>query len=157
MTDTIKITTLSQMGTTIPGPTLVPVVDMSGVPTTKKATVANIANAILSQAGNGYAYAAKANLANTAGSAGTVSNAAQPNITSVGTLTSLIVSGTTNALTFTSSVVAYANLPAATTAGQRAFVSDANLVAVGNFGNVVGNGGSNTVCVWSNGANWLIG
>lgn len=96
MTDTIKITSLSQMGTTIPGPTLVPVVDMSGVPTTKKATIANIANAILSQAGNGYAYAAKANLANTAGSAGSVSNASQPNITSVGTLTSLTVSGTTN-------------------------------------------------------------
>lgn len=96
MTDTIKITSLSQMGTTIPGPSLVPVVDMSGVPTTKKATIANIANAILSQAGNGYAYAAKANLANTAGSAGSVSNASQPNITSVGTLTSLTVSGTTN-------------------------------------------------------------
>lgn len=96
MTDTIKITTLSQMGTTVPGPTLVPVVDMSGVPTTKKATIANIANAILSEAGNGYAYAAKANLANTAGSAGTVSSASQPNITSVGTLTALTVSGTTN-------------------------------------------------------------
>ena len=64
MTDTIKITSLSQIGTTIPGSTLTPVVDMSGTPTTKKATIANIANAILNNAGNGYAYAAKANLAN---------------------------------------------------------------------------------------------
>jgi hypothetical protein len=96
MADTIKITSLSQMGTNIPGSTLTPVVDMAGTPTTKKATIANIANAILSQAGNTYAYAAKANLANTAGSAGSVSNASQPNITSVGTLTSLTVSGNTN-------------------------------------------------------------
>jgi hypothetical protein len=96
MTDTIKITSLSQMGTNIPGSTLTPVVDMAGTPTTKKATIANIANAILSQAGNTYAYAGKANIANTAGSAGSVSNASQPNITSVGTLTSLTVSGNTN-------------------------------------------------------------
>lgn len=95
MTDTIKITSLSPMGTTIPGSSLAPVVDMSGTPTTKKATIANIANAILSQAGNGYVYAAKANLANIAGQATTVTQASQPNITSVGTLTSLTVSGET--------------------------------------------------------------
>lgn len=95
MTDTIKITSLSPMGTTIPGASLAPVVDMSGEPTTKKATIANIANAILSQAGNGYVYAAKANLANVAGQSTTVTQNAQPNITSVGTLTSLTVSGET--------------------------------------------------------------
>jgi hypothetical protein len=51
----------------------------------------------------------------------------------------------------------YANLPAATNAGQRAFISNANLVAVGNFGAVVAGGGSNTVPVWSDGTNWRIG
>jgi len=96
MTDTIKITALSQIGTNIPASTLTPVVDMAGTPTTKKATIANIANAILSEAGNTYAYAAKANIANVAGLAGVVSNAAQPNITSVGTLTGITSTGVAN-------------------------------------------------------------
>jgi hypothetical protein len=42
-------------------------------------------------------------------------------------------------------------------AGFRAFVSDANLASVGNFGAIVGNSGSNTVCVWCDGTNWRIG
>lgn len=42
-------------------------------------------------------------------------------------------------------------------AGARAFVSDANLVAGGNFGNQISGGGSNTVPVWSDGTNWYIG
>jgi hypothetical protein len=42
-------------------------------------------------------------------------------------------------------------------AGFRAFVSDANLAPVGNFGEIVGNSGSNTVCVWCDGTNWRIG
>lgn len=41
--------------------------------------------------------------------------------------------------------------------GMRAFVSDANVVPVGNFGEIVSNGGSNTVCVWSDGTNWRVG
>ena len=51
--------------------------------------------------------------------------------------------------------VALANLTAV--AGARAFVNNANLVAVGNFGAQVGSGGSNVVPVWSNGTNWYIG
>ena len=50
-----------------------------------------------------------------------------------------------------------ANLPAATTAGQRAFISDANLVAAGNFGAIVSGSGGNTVPVYSDGSNWRIG
>ena len=42
-------------------------------------------------------------------------------------------------------------------AGFKAFVSDANLAPVGNFGAIVGNSGSNTVCVWCDGTNWRIG
>jgi hypothetical protein len=41
--------------------------------------------------------------------------------------------------------------------GQRAFITDANLEAVGNFGEVVGGGGANSVPVWSDGTNWRIG
>lgn len=41
--------------------------------------------------------------------------------------------------------------------GARAFASDANLVAAGNFGAQVAGGGSNTVPIWSDGTNWYIG
>jgi hypothetical protein len=51
--------------------------------------------------------------------------------------------------------IAYANLTAV--AGGRAFVNNGNLAAAGNFGAQVSGGGSNTVPVWSDGANWYIG
>lgn len=51
--------------------------------------------------------------------------------------------------------VSYATLTA--TAGARAFINDANIVASGNFGAQVGNGGSNIVPVYSDGTNWYIG
>jgi hypothetical protein len=41
--------------------------------------------------------------------------------------------------------------------GARAFINDANRAAVGNFGAQVSGGGSNSVPVWSDGANWYIG
>ena len=50
---------------------------------------------------------------------------------------------------------ALANLTAV--AGARAFISNANLVASGNFGALVGSGGANVVPVWSNGTDWYIG
>jgi len=51
--------------------------------------------------------------------------------------------------------VPLANLTAVT--GARAFVSDGNLAAAGNFGAQIGSGGANTVPVWSDGTNWYIG
>jgi len=80
MTSQIKITQLSDIGNNIANTTLVPVVNMTGVSTTQKATMGNIANSILAGAGTAYQ---NANIANIALS---VANAAQPNITSVGTL-----------------------------------------------------------------------
>jgi len=52
-----------------------------------------------------------------------------------------------------------ATLAAAATAGAgaRAFVTDSNVVAAGNFGNVVAAGGANGVPVYSDGTNWRIG
>jgi hypothetical protein len=88
MTSQIKITQLSDIGNNIANTTLVPVVNMTGVSTTQKATIGNIANSILAGAGTTYKNAALANLAYS------VANAAQPNITSVGNLTSLTVNGT---------------------------------------------------------------
>lgn len=53
-------------------------------------------------------------------------------------------------------VYTYATLPVSVS-GARAFVSDANLTATGNFGNAVSGGGSNVVPVFYNGTSWLIG
>jgi len=52
-----------------------------------------------------------------------------------------------------------ANLPtaAAGNAGTRIFVSDSSVGAVGNFGEIVANGGSNVVPVYSDGGAWRIG
>jgi hypothetical protein len=50
-----------------------------------------------------------------------------------------------------------ASLPSPTAAGLRAFVNDSNLAAAGNFGEIVGNGASNVVPVYSDGSNWRIG
>jgi len=50
---------------------------------------------------------------------------------------------------------ALANLTAVS--GARAFINNANLVATGNFGTLVGSGGANVVPVWSDGSNWYIG
>jgi len=89
MTITVKITELSDIGANLASSTVVPVVNMAGIPITQKTNIGNIANIILEGAGVDYPEATVALLAQT------VSNAAQPNITSVGTLTSLSVTGNT--------------------------------------------------------------
>lgn len=67
--------------------------------------------------------------------------------------------GTTGDFTSPGSVITapvlLANLTAV--AGARAFVSDGNLAAAGNFGAQIGSGGANTVPVWSDGTNWYVG
>jgi len=87
----IKITALNNIGNSIAYTTLVPVVNMTGTPTTEKANLQIVGNLFLSGAGGSY-FAAAAQAIN----AQTVSNAAQPAITSVGTLTGLTVSGVSN-------------------------------------------------------------
>jgi len=58
-----------------------------------------------------------------------------------------------------STAALYSALPSATTAGagSRAFITDGNLVAAGNFGAVVIGGGANNVPVYSDSTNWRIG
>jgi hypothetical protein len=55
--------------------------------------------------------------------------------------------------------ITYADLPQSPDiiAGQRALINDANLEAIGNFGQIVGGGGANTVPVWTDGTDWRIG
>ena len=89
MATNIKITALSDItSANMTYNDLVAVVDMDGTPETKKANVQIVGNLILSGAGGSY-FAKAAQATN----AETVSNAAQPAITSVGNLTTLTVTG----------------------------------------------------------------
>jgi len=94
MTTTIKITELVDIGANLASSTVLPVVNMSGTPTTQKTVMANIANLVLAGAGGNYVAAAKATTANT------VTTNAQPNITSIGNLTGLTVSNATGVVNF---------------------------------------------------------
>jgi len=88
ITTAIKITSLADIGNQISPTTVIPVVNLVGMPTTQKANIQITGNLIL--AGAGTANFVPAGLANLAYS---VTNAAQPNITSVGTLVNLSVTG----------------------------------------------------------------
>jgi hypothetical protein len=149
MPTSIKITELTNIGASIAYTTLVPVVNMAGTPITEKANLQILGNLILSGAG-GANYVA----ANQATTAGTVTTAAQPNITSTGTLTTLIVTGAVK-----TSSTTFSGLGSASTAGAgaRSFITDANLVVTGNFGATIAGSGGNSVPVYSDGTNWKIG
>jgi len=175
----IKITALTNIGSNIAYTTLLPVVNMSGAPETQKANLQIIGNHILNNAGGSYfASCAKAIVAET------VANAAQPNITSVGTLTSLTVTGnaslasnnfvvTANSVQLSSNVTVtgtniitatavkttpttFGLLPSASTvgAGTRAFINDSSITT---FNQLAAGGGSNLMPVFSDGTNWYIG
>ena len=91
--DSIKITELPNIGNNLAANSLFPIVNMAGVPTTQKANIQITGNLILSGAGGAnFVPAALSELAYS------VVNAAQPNITSVGTLTGLSIE---NVNTFT--------------------------------------------------------
>jgi hypothetical protein len=89
---TIKITQLPSIGNGLTASTILPVVNLTGTATTDKVAVGNIANFTLLNAGNSLPPAYLSTLAYS------VVNAAQPNITSVGTLSvnTLKISGGSN-------------------------------------------------------------
>jgi len=88
MTTSIKITSLTNIGGNIAYTTLVPVVNMTGTPETQKANLQIVGNLILNGAGGAnFARAAQANIALS------VANANQPNITSIGNLNNVAISG----------------------------------------------------------------
>jgi hypothetical protein len=91
MIESIKITSLNNIGSNLSFNSIFPVVDTSSPATTYKANLQIIGNAILSGAGGSNFVPALASIY-----AQSVTNAAQPNITSVGTLSSLAVSGSVN-------------------------------------------------------------
>jgi hypothetical protein len=113
-----------------------------------------IANgSILGYAAGGQVFATSANLATYAGF---ITVNAQPNITSVGTLGNLVVSGNTTTKYFKSTVLVTGNIGSASTlgAGTRAFVSDATSTT---FGSAYTGGGANNVPLYSDGSVWRIG
>lgn len=137
MTTSIKITALQNIGANIAYTTLVPVVNMSGTPTTQKANLQIVGNLILNGAGGSYfPAAAQAVLAQS------VTNAAQPNITSVGTLTALAVTGNITAGNINGGNLVVANY----FSGDGGFLTN---VAVS--GSEISNGSSN-ISIVANGA-----
>jgi hypothetical protein len=86
----IKISQLPNINGNLTSSALMPIVSTNGTFITDKVTVATLANFILGESGNLFVSADLANLSYN------VVNAAQPNITSVGTLTGLTVVGTSN-------------------------------------------------------------
>lgn len=160
MTTSIKITALNDIGGNISYTTLVPVVDMAGVPTTEKANLQILGNLILSQAGGANFVAA-----NRATTAGTVTTASQPNITIVGTLLYCTISGNLAAGNANLGNLAYANfisgagnglsnIQGANVSGQVGFAAVANSVAVAN---VTGIGNIATINKDGNASNVLLG
>lgn len=156
MTTQIKITQLTDIGSAnLAVNTLLPVVNMSGTPTTQKTTLGNLANVILSQSGSNYARVASANIAYS------VANAAQPNITSVGTLTSLSVTGnvTSGNVTTAGLITVTGNIGGGniTTAGKvgAGTLSVTGTTNLGAVGNVTITGGTNGQVLTTNGSNVL--
>lgn len=86
----IKISQLPSINGNLTQTALIPIVSTNGNLTTDKVSTQQLANYILGQSGNLFISANISNLAYN------VINAAQPNITSVGNLTGLTVTGTTN-------------------------------------------------------------
>lgn len=129
------------------GTTLLPIVTAIGSSlTTQKITVQELGNVILQSAGsaNGMVIANRANVANT------VIAGAQPNITSVGTLNGLNVTGTMAVIGNTTMVgnlavtgtisgigTGLTNIPGSAITGQVGFAGIANSVAGANVSGVV--------------------
>lgn len=142
MATSIKITALSDIGANVSFSTLVPVVDMAGTPTTEKANLQIIGNLILAGSGTGNFVTATRAL-----TSGTVTSAAQANITSVGTLTGLTVSGNVAAgnvaaTNFTGSLTGVASV--ATVAGTVTSAAQANITSVGTLSGLAVSGDMST-------------
>ena len=138
----IKITALADIGTAISYTTLFPVVSMQGTPTTDKANLQIIGNIILNGAGGSYfPPVAQAFLAQT------VTNAAQPNITSVGTLTGLSVIGNISAGNTNGGNIVNANFYY----GSGHFLTNLNIANISGLGNIA------TINLDGNASNLLTG
>ena len=126
-----------------------------------------VTTGIITGDGGGISNVVAANISGTVSTAvlaQEVINSAQPNIGSVGTLSTLIVSGNVTGQSYVSATTALQTtpvitsaLPAAATAGAgaRSMVTDADAGSV--FGAVLVGAGSLTLPVFSDGTDWRIG
>lgn len=155
MVDSVKITALQDIGANIAYTTLVPVVNMAGTPTTQKSSLQNVGNLILDGAGGSYfPRAAQANLALS------VANAAQPNITSVGTLTSLSVTGNIATVggVFVGNAAGLTNIPASNITGSIPTATRAGTVTTNAQPNITSVGTLTALTVSGNvAANYFLG
>ncbi len=142
MATSVKITALTNIGANIAYSTLVPVVNMAGTPTTQKANLQIVGNLILSGAGGSYFPAAAQSVL-----AQTVTNAAQPNITSVGTLTTLAVTGNVTAGNINGGNLVSANF----------FSGDGGLLSNVTGGSTLSNGTSNITIVEDGAISFAVG
>ena len=160
MATNIKITALNDItSANMTYNDIVAVVDMNGTPETKKANVQLVGNLILSgSGGSNFAKAAQAT------NAETVSNAAQPAITSVGTLTAVTVTGNVAAgnVSGTAGVFTYVsgdganltNLPGGSNSAAIANgTSNVNIPAVDGNINISSAGNANIAIVTGTGVN----
>jgi hypothetical protein len=160
MATNIKITALNDItSANMTYNDIVAVVDMNGTPETKKANVQLVGNLILSgSGGSNFAKAAQAT------NAETVSNAAQPAITSTGTLTAVTVTGNVAAgnVSGTAGVFTYVsgdganltNLPSGSNSAAIANgTSNVNIPAVDGNINISSAGNANIAIVTGTGVN----
>jgi len=151
-TTAIKITALADIGNAISPSTVIPVVNLQGMPTSQKANLQITGNLIL--AGAGSANFVPAGLANLAYS---VTNSAQPNITSVGTLTSLSVTGNvgTGNIIATGNINSTGNSSLGNSVTANYFIGDGHaIINVGSISNGTSNvfvNPSSNVTISSNG------
>jgi len=132
---TIKITQLPNIGNGLSANTILPVVNTTGTAITAKVIVGNIANFILTEAGNLLPPASVSNIAYS------VANSAQPNITSVGTLTTAIIT-TGNITTINSGLLQNGNSNITVTANGNVSIqaagSTVELVVTSTGANITG-------------------
>jgi len=154
MIDSIKITSLTNIGANLSYTSIFPVVNVTGTPITNKANLQIIGNYILSQAGGAnMVQAAQATLAQS------VVNAAQPNITSVGTLSAstLKISGGTSGYILRTDGLG--NLtwiaPTSTVSGSNAQVQFNNAGSFGSSANFTYDNGNNILNVIRANASYL--
>lgn len=110
-------------------------------------------------AGNGIAISNIANAITVSANLVAGNNIILTNANGAIVIDSLSVNGGSNGIIPGAITLLYSALPSATTtgAGSRAFITDSNLVAAGNFGALVSGSGANNVPVYSDGTNWRIG
>lgn len=142
MTDQIKWTALNTIGNGLAPTNVLALVDMAGTPTSKRGNVQIVGNMILSNAGGTFSAAALSNVALS------VANAAQPNITSVGTLTSLTVTANISAGNVAGGNLVSANFFSGNANGLFG-VPVANVTGLGNIATINSDGNSSNVLLGS--------